>query len=153
LCEGWGWFPEKHKCSARIVDVHSRDELGELAGAFNTMAARVSEAQRELEQKVQERTAQLEGANKELEAFSYSVSHDLRAPLRGIDGFSQALLEDYSDKIDEQGKHFLNRVRSTAQRMAELAPRVRDREGEIKFHSSILPVYLRRTRSIEELLP
>lgn len=105
---------------SRVVDVHRRDELGALAGAFNTMVARVGESQRELEEKVQERTAQLEAANKELEAFSYSVSHDLRTPLRGIDGFSQALLEDYGDKLDEKGKDFLKRVRTAAQRMAEL---------------------------------
>jgi hypothetical protein len=74
----------------------------------------------ELEQRVTERTAQLEIANKELEAFAYSVSHDLRAPLRGIDGFSQVLLEDYQDKIDAQGKNYLQRVRSGAQRMAQL---------------------------------
>jgi signal transduction histidine kinase len=104
----------------RLVDVHRRDELGELAGAFNTMVTRVGEAQRELEQKVQERTAELEAANKELETFSYSVSHDLRGPLRGIDGFSKALLEDYGDKLDEKGQQFLNRVRTAAQRMAEL---------------------------------
>jgi PAS domain S-box-containing protein len=74
----------------------------------------------ELEKRVAERTAELEAANRELEAFSYSVSHDLRAPLRGIDGFSQALLEDYADKLDEQGKDFLNRVRAASQRMAVL---------------------------------
>jgi signal transduction histidine kinase len=104
----------------RLVDVNRRDELGALAGAFNRMVARVGEAQRELEQKVLERTAELEAANQELGAFSYSVSHDLRAPLRGIDGFSKALLEDYGDKLDEKGKQFLDRVRSAAQRMAEL---------------------------------
>ena len=73
-----------------------------------------------LEELVVERTAQLAAANKELEAFSYSVSHDLRAPLRSIDGFSQALLEDYADKVGEQGKDYLNRVRSSSQRMAQL---------------------------------
>jgi light-regulated signal transduction histidine kinase (bacteriophytochrome) len=74
----------------------------------------------ELEHKVIERTAQLETANRELEAFSYSVSHDLRAPLRAIDGFSQALLEDYAANLDDQGKHYLQRVRAATQRMGEL---------------------------------
>jgi PAS domain S-box-containing protein len=59
-------------------------------------------------------------ANHELEAFSYSVAHDLRAPLRSIDGFSQALLEDYGDKLDEDGHDHLKRVRAAAQRMAQL---------------------------------
>jgi len=74
----------------------------------------------ELEQRVRERTAQLETTNKELEAFSYSVSHDLRAPLRGIDGWSQALLEDYHDKLDEQAQQYIERVRSETQRMGHL---------------------------------
>jgi light-regulated signal transduction histidine kinase (bacteriophytochrome) len=74
----------------------------------------------ELEQRVAERTAQLEAANKELEAFSYSASHDLRAPLRGIDGFSQILLEDYAEKLDADGKDYLQRVRAATGRMAEL---------------------------------
>jgi light-regulated signal transduction histidine kinase (bacteriophytochrome) len=74
----------------------------------------------ELEQRVAERTQQLEAANKELVSFSYSVSHDLRAPLRGIDGWSLALLEDYKDKLDEQGQQYLNRVRSETQRMGKL---------------------------------
>ncbi|MBF8284339.1 MAG: multi-sensor signal transduction histidine kinase [Anaerolineales bacterium] len=74
----------------------------------------------ELEQRVAERTAQLEAVNKELEAFSYSASHDLRAPLRGIDGFSQILLEDYAEKLDADGKDYLQRVRAATGRMAEL---------------------------------
>jgi signal transduction histidine kinase/ligand-binding sensor domain-containing protein len=73
-----------------------------------------------LESEVAERTNQLQDANKELEAFAYSVSHDLRTPLRGIDGFSQILLDDYQEKIDEQGKNYLHRVRSASQRMAQL---------------------------------
>ena len=74
----------------------------------------------ELEDKVQRRTAQLTATNKELEAFAYSVSHDLRAPLRAIDGFSQALSEDYADALDDTGMDYLRRVRAAAQRMAQL---------------------------------
>jgi PAS domain S-box-containing protein len=74
----------------------------------------------ELEQRVRDRTAELEVANKELESFAYSVSHDLRAPLRGIDGWSQALVEDYRDKLDAQGREYLAQVCSEAQRMGQL---------------------------------
>ena len=73
-----------------------------------------------LEDLVAKRTDELTRVNKELEAFSYSVSHDLRAPLRSIDGFSQVLIEDYYDKLDEEGKDYLHRVRQGAQRMALL---------------------------------
>ncbi|MBS1767107.1 MAG: hypothetical protein JST05_06865 [Acidobacteria bacterium] len=82
--------------------------------------AKLRRLNRELESRVEQRTAQLETANKELEAFAYSVSHDLRAPLRGIDGFSQALMEDYGDKLDEDGRHYLSRVRAGTQRMGLL---------------------------------
>lgn len=74
----------------------------------------------ELEQRVIQRTAQLKVANQELEAFAYSVSHDLRAPLRSIDGFSQALLDDYGEQLDGEGQEFLQRVRGASQRMAQL---------------------------------
>ncbi len=74
----------------------------------------------ELSQRVEERTAELAAVNKELEAFAYSVSHDLRAPLRTIDGFSQALLEDYSENVDDIGKDYLRRLRTAATRMGSL---------------------------------
>ena len=73
-----------------------------------------------LEDLVAERTAELAAVNRELEAFAYSVSHDLRAPLRGIDGFSQALLEDYADVLDARGQDYLRRVRAASQRMGQL---------------------------------
>jgi len=73
-----------------------------------------------LEKRVAERTAELESANKELEAFSYSVSHDLRAPLRAVDGFSQAVIEDYSALLPEEGRHYLQTIRKGAQRMGVL---------------------------------
>ena len=75
---------------------------------------------RRAERALCKRSAQLESANKELEAFAYSVSHDLRAPLRSIDGFSQILLEDYADSLDAEGQDYLRRVRASSQRMAEL---------------------------------
>jgi PAS domain S-box-containing protein len=75
---------------------------------------------RELNESERRHAAQLEAANKELEAFSYSVSHDLRAPLRSIDGFSSALIEDYGGQLDGQAKNYLERVRAATQRMAQL---------------------------------
>ncbi len=74
----------------------------------------------QLEQRVQERTAELREAVRELEAFSYSVSHDLRAPLRALDGFSQALLQDYSAQVPETGQRYLKIIRESAQKMGQL---------------------------------
>lgn len=73
-----------------------------------------------LEQRVAERTAALEAANRDLEAFNYSVSHDLRTPLRALDGFSLALLEDYEGQLDAQGQRYLRQIRSAAGRMGQL---------------------------------
>ncbi len=74
----------------------------------------------QLEHRVLERTAQLESAIKELESFSYSVSHDLRAPLRSIDGFSLALFEDYYESLDNQARNYIDRIRTNSQKMARL---------------------------------
>ena len=74
----------------------------------------------DLERRVHERTAQLEAANRELESFSYSVSHDLRAPLRAMDGFSRILLEEYAAQLPTEGLHYLDLVRRNAQQMSEL---------------------------------
>jgi signal transduction histidine kinase len=105
---------------SRLVRIRRQDELGELAGAFNAMVVRVRDSERDLAHKVQERTAQLQGVNKELESFSYSVSHDLRAPLRHINGFSQALLEDYADSLDDVGKRYLQDLRAATNEMGQL---------------------------------
>lgn len=82
--------------------------------------AEIQQLNAELELRVADRTAQLEAVNHELEAFSYSVSHDLRTPLRSIDGFSQALAEDYGERLDTVGHDYLSRVRRAAQRMGLL---------------------------------
>src|SRR5437899_3044608 len=74
----------------------------------------------EMEIRVRERTAELEAANRELESFSYSVSHDLRAPLRAIDGFGQALLDDFPEHLPGDAKRYLSRIRSSTQHMAQL---------------------------------
>jgi len=74
----------------------------------------------ELEQRVADRTTQLEAANHELEAFAYSVSHDLRAPLRALDGFSSALISLYHDALDDQGRHYLERIQESSRRMGDL---------------------------------
>jgi signal transduction histidine kinase len=83
-------------------------------------AAEVSLLNRTLEERVRQRTTELETTNRELEAFSYSVSHDLRAPLRTIDGFSLALEEDYADAVDATGRDYIRRVRTGVQRMGQL---------------------------------
>jgi signal transduction histidine kinase len=92
------------------------NEIGEAARAFDATADALNAAL----ENVETHRCQLEIANRELEAFSYSVSHDLRAPLRGMDGFSQALLDDYGDKLDETGKDYLRRVRNGSQKMGRL---------------------------------
>jgi PAS domain S-box-containing protein len=116
--EGWRLRKDGSRFWANVVITALRDESGKLHG-FGKVTRDMTERRR-AEQEILLRTAELEAANKELEAFSYSVSHDLRAPLRGIDGFSQALLEDYGERLDDTGRNYLQRVRAATQKMGVL---------------------------------
>jgi len=112
--------------SVRAVKA-GNDELGLLTDAFNYMLAQIQEQNRalynftqDLEQRVRRRTAQWEVANKELEAFSYSVSHDLRAPLRGVIGFVTILEDDYGSKLDDEAKRITGIIKNNALKMGQL---------------------------------
>jgi len=138
---------DKRDYSRRATKL-SADEVGALVDAFNDMLAEIGRRTAELESsnamlareiderkhaqgevlrlnavledRVHERTAQLESANRELEAFSYSVSHDLRAPLRSIDGFGQALVEDFPEHLPDGARSYLDRIRTSTVRMGQL---------------------------------
>ena len=106
------------------VDITQRKKiemaLRERDALLQANTAEIRELNAELELRVEQRTQALADANRELEAFSYSVSHDLRAPLRTIDGFSQIVLEEYAGKLDDTGRDYLERVRAGSRHMAQL---------------------------------
>lgn len=108
---------ERHR---RFEMEHAAEQLALAHAETEAKAAEVVSLNQALEEKVRLRTAELETTNRELEAFSYSVSHDLRSPLRTIDGFSLALEEDYAEAVDAVGKDYIRRVRNGVQRMGEL---------------------------------
>ena len=95
-------------------------EMVEDIGARKKAEEELTKYREHLEELIKARTAQLETANRELESFSYSVSHDLRAPIRAIDGFSKILFEDYADKLDDEGKRLFDVIRDNTKRMGKL---------------------------------
>jgi signal transduction histidine kinase len=113
--------------SLRVPATSNLDELSSLITTFNDMLEQIEarddalqEAHNSLEWRVQERTAQLNAVNEELEAFSYSVSHDLRAPLRHMSAFSQLLTEEYGESLHADARHYLDRIQESAKRMGQL---------------------------------
>jgi signal transduction histidine kinase len=126
LAESIRKFGELNDVDGLVINA-TTSEITALVDSFKALSAKRKEAEIalaalnvQLEQRVNERTALLTATNKELESFAYSVSHDLRAPLRGVEGFSSALFEEYADKLDETGKDYINRVRKGCVRMGRL---------------------------------
>jgi PAS domain S-box-containing protein len=123
--EGWRVRKDSSRFWADVVITALFGTDGELRG-FTKLTRNITERRqaeekmRELNTSLQQHAAQLEVSNKELEAFSYSVAHDLRSPLRAIDGFSLALSEDYGTNLDKRAKSYLERIRASAQRMGQL---------------------------------
>jgi len=107
--------------SATLFDVDGNRMVATIAqGQDITERKKAEDEVRLLNEELKRRAAELEASNKELEAFSYSVSHDLRAPLRSITGFSSVLLEDYHDKLDEEGKSYLRKIQDSGELMGQL---------------------------------
>jgi len=102
------------------ADVSGPEEVIRVADGFNRMAGEIHTFQETLDARVRQRTSELETSNRELESFSHTVAHDLRSPLRAMDGFSRYLLRHYAERLDDRGKDYLNRIQAAAQRMGRL---------------------------------
>jgi light-regulated signal transduction histidine kinase (bacteriophytochrome) len=106
-----------------VIRALRNQEVDAVVGTKNVLLLRLKETEDELRKQrdyLDKLVSDLEAANKELEAFAYSVSHDLKAPLRILDGFSEIVLQDYGDKLDKTGKDYLNSIRKSSQKMSQL---------------------------------
>ena len=137
--------------SNQVAEVLTSIEQMELSGqpCLRSVNFDITDRKR-AEVELQKAKLELEASNQELESFSYSVSHDLRAPLRGIDGYSQALLEDYGDRLPAEGQTYLQRIRNSAQRMATLIDDLLNLSHVTR--TQINPVYVDLTRLAESIL-
>lgn len=134
------------------VEINSQDELGVLADAFNSMTIQLRTLINSLEQRVSQRTAALEAANKELEAFSYSVSHDLRSPLRHIVGFISLLRKQSESRLDQKGQRYLEIISNAAQRLGLLIDHLLEfsRTGRQEIEKSPVDLHALVTEVIQE---
>ena len=129
--------------SNQVAEVLTSIEQMELGGQPCMLSVNFDISDRKrAEVELQKAKLQLEASNRELESFSYSVSHDLRAPLRGIDGYSQALLEDYGEQLPEEGQRYLERIRSSTQRMATLIDDLLNLAHVTRVQLNFVPVNL-----------
>lgn len=148
------------------LDIKTGDEIEELATGFNRMAGELKELYTNLENKVKERTAQLAEANdllalknKELDDFTYIVSHDLKEPLRGVKAFTKLLMEEYSGKVDKEGKEYLKTISESSSRMTNLIEdllnlsrigRIRNIEPDVDLNALLSDVKKNLAYSLEE---
>jgi signal transduction histidine kinase len=149
------------------IPLRGEDEFANVAVAFNTMSGKLAESHAALEQDIVARklaadeiellnqelnhtVSQLQGANQELEAFAYSVSHDLRAPLRAMGGFSEALIEDYGDKLETEAREYLDEIVIGSRHMGQLIDGLltlsRSTRGELRHDRVDLSVMTERIR-------
>lgn len=148
------------------LNINTGDEIQDLADGFNKMAGELKELYTNLENKVKERTAQLAEANdalavknKELDDFTYIVSHDLKEPLRGVKAFTKLLIEDYSKKLDNEGKEHLHVISESSSRMTQLIEdllnlsrigRIRNIEPDVDMNEVLSDVKKNLAYSLEE---
>lgn len=132
-------FENRYRCADGSYRWLSWTSAPDERGTLYAIARDVT-AERELRDALARARDEAQAANQELESFSYSVAHDLRAPLRSIDGFGQALLEDYADRLDDEGRRYLGFVRESAQHMAELIDDLLDlsRVTRSELHRSVV---------------